>query len=512
MPLAVPPAAGLLADTDERVRIAAFEAIAAGDTFALEPALAALADARMAGPAGAALDRLGDAVVAAVGERLAGAGVPADLAVLRLVRALHDRSPARDEMLRGHVGHPDRDLGLLIVERLVGPAPAAAETGTVLDRALDDDTAHAARILTAVQAIGGGSEGDGAGPLARALRDELDLVRARVTANRLARHGTHAIGPALVALGAGGRERLSRRRRSACCSARTRPAASSRSSRPTLPDADRLRRLVGGEGAPADLDATLRDLVEDRAAVWRSPWLRACAIHAAIARGRLAGNGPRHHEGAAGSGDRRAPRHGVTPQTGYRASMDARAIDPAGPPGPPPTRDMAWIPGGTFRMGSDDFYPEERPVHEVAVDGFWMDDHPVTVAEFRRFVKATGYVTARRAAARRGRVPRRRPGAAGARLARVPAHRGPGRPRRLPRTGGSWVPGAQWRHPEGPGSTLDGRERHPVTHVAYEDADGLRRVGRQGAADRGRVGVRGARRPRRRDLRLGRRVRAQGPA
>ena len=41
-------------------------------------------------------------------------------------------------------------------------------------------------------------------------------------------------------------------------------------------------------------------------------------------------------------------------------------------------------------MGSDDFYPEERPVHQVAVDGFWMDEHPVTVAEFRRFVKATG--------------------------------------------------------------------------------------------------------------------------
>ena len=34
----------------------------------------------------------------------------------------------------------------------------------------------------------------------------------------------------------------------------------------------------------------------------------------------------------------------------------------------------------------------------------------------------------------------------------------------------AWVPGAGWRHPEGPGSTLDGRERHPVTHVAFADA------------------------------------------
>ena len=34
----------------------------------------------------------------------------------------------------------------------------------------------------------------------------------------------------------------------------------------------------------------------------------------------------------------------------------------------------------------------------------------------------------------------------------------------------AWTPGAQWRHPEGPDSSLNGRERHPVTHVAYEDA------------------------------------------
>lgn len=54
---------------------------------------------------------------------------------------------------------------------------------------------------------------------------------------------------------------------------------------------------------------------------------------------------------------------------------------------------MVWIPGGTFLMGSDDFYPEERPVHRVTVDGFWMDKYPVTSAEFRRFIEATGYTT-----------------------------------------------------------------------------------------------------------------------
>src|SRR5947209_18951469 len=54
---------------------------------------------------------------------------------------------------------------------------------------------------------------------------------------------------------------------------------------------------------------------------------------------------------------------------------------------------MAWIPGGTFRMGSDKHYPEEAPVHRVAIDGFWIDRTPVTNRQFRKFVNETGYVT-----------------------------------------------------------------------------------------------------------------------
>lgn len=54
---------------------------------------------------------------------------------------------------------------------------------------------------------------------------------------------------------------------------------------------------------------------------------------------------------------------------------------------------MVAIPGGTFAMGSCDFYPEEQPVRTVAVDAFLIDEHPVTVPEFRRFLKATGHLT-----------------------------------------------------------------------------------------------------------------------
>jgi formylglycine-generating enzyme len=131
-------------------------------------------------------------------------------------------------------------------------------------------------------------------------------------------------------------------------------------------------------------------------------------------------------------------------------------------------KNMVWVPGGDFLMGSEDFYPEERPVHTAHVDGFWMDQHPVTVAEFRRFVKATGHVTVAETAPEAVDFPdagadQLVPGS----LVFTP----PGQRVSLDdyRAWWSWLPGAQWRHPEGPGSSLHGRELHPVTHVAYAD-------------------------------------------
>src|SRR5437764_14826294 len=57
------------------------------------------------------------------------------------------------------------------------------------------------------------------------------------------------------------------------------------------------------------------------------------------------------------------------------------------------TREMRWLDGGVFRMGSDRYYPEERPERRVRVSGFWIDPHPVTNTEFAEFVDATGYRT-----------------------------------------------------------------------------------------------------------------------
>ena len=119
-------------------------------------------------------------------------------------------------------------------------------------------------------------------------------------------------------------------------------------------------------------------------------------------------------------------------------------------PGRAPAKNMAWVPGGSFAMGSADFYPEERPVRQVEVDGLWMDDHPVTVAEFRRFVTATGYVTL----AERPPDPAQYPGAdpdllhPGSLVFRATA--GPVDLRDVSQWW-RYQPGAQWRHPQGPG-------------------------------------------------------------
>jgi formylglycine-generating enzyme len=130
---------------------------------------------------------------------------------------------------------------------------------------------------------------------------------------------------------------------------------------------------------------------------------------------------------------------------------------------------MVRVSRGSFLMGSEDFYPDEQPVHRAAAHGFCMDEHPVTVAEFQRFVSATGHVTA----AERAPDAADHPDASPEQL--VPdslVFRQPTRtvPLHDFRAWWAWVPDARWRHPEGPDSTTDGFELHPVIHVSHADA------------------------------------------
>jgi formylglycine-generating enzyme len=134
-----------------------------------------------------------------------------------------------------------------------------------------------------------------------------------------------------------------------------------------------------------------------------------------------------------------------------------------------PRQGMVWIPGGTYRMGSDTHYPEEAPVHRVIVDGFWMDRTPVTNRQFRKFVNATGYVTL----AEIPPDPKDYPGALPHMLKPGSLVFTPPRPPVDLRDWSQWWAfkfGANWRRPCGPRSSISGLDDHPVVHVAYKDA------------------------------------------
>ena len=152
---------------------------------------------------------------------------------------------------------------------------------------------------------------------------------------------------------------------------------------------------------------------------------------------------------------------------GRDQNQHAESPASATPPGPAPA-EMAWVPGGTFWMGDDEFN-DARPVHRVEVDGFWMDKTEVTNAQFARFVGETGYVTV----AEKALDPKDFPGVppedlkAGSIVFTPPANAVDLRDH------GQWwryVPGASWRQPEGPGSSIVGKDDLPVVHVCFEDA------------------------------------------
>jgi len=140
---------------------------------------------------------------------------------------------------------------------------------------------------------------------------------------------------------------------------------------------------------------------------------------------------------------------------------------------PAPVEGMVWIPGGRFQMGSYSGMPNEQPVHEVEVSGFYLDETEVTNAEFREFVEATGYVTM----AERPLTEEQ--------LAAIPPAQRPDGPVRfgsiifqktdgpVPLNSMAWWKmefGANWRQPHGAGSDLEGKEHHPVVCVTYQDA------------------------------------------
>lgn len=134
-----------------------------------------------------------------------------------------------------------------------------------------------------------------------------------------------------------------------------------------------------------------------------------------------------------------------------------------------PLTELVELTGGVFCMGSDRFYPEERPAHERRVGAFAIERHPVTNAQYAAFVSDTGYVTV----AESDIDPVDFPGS-------DPAMLVPGALVFTPTAGPvdltdwrawwRWQPGASWRHPLGPATDIVGHDDHPVTQIAYADA------------------------------------------
>jgi sulfatase modifying factor 1 len=131
---------------------------------------------------------------------------------------------------------------------------------------------------------------------------------------------------------------------------------------------------------------------------------------------------------------------------------------------------MRHLTGGTFTMGSDLFYPEERPRRRVRLDPFWIDETPVTNLQFARFVVETGHKTlaefAPDPAEYPGMLPRlAQPGSVVFQRTRGPVD--------LNDHNQWWQfrPGACWRRPLGERSSAKALDDHPVVHVAYRDAE-----------------------------------------
>jgi len=132
--------------------------------------------------------------------------------------------------------------------------------------------------------------------------------------------------------------------------------------------------------------------------------------------------------------------------------------------------DLVLIRGGNFLMGSDKFYPEEKPVRRVTVDSFYIDRYAVTNEDYRKFTDETGYVTVAERPLNAADYPGAQPELLVPGALVFQKSKGPVDLNSY-FNWWAWVPGANWKHPLGPQSSLKEREKHPVVHIAYEDAE-----------------------------------------
>ena len=150
---------------------------------------------------------------------------------------------------------------------------------------------------------------------------------------------------------------------------------------------------------------------------------------------------------------------------------------------------MVWIPGGEFIMGAEvadfmDDWPfsarsrsDERPLHRVKLDGFWMSKTPVTNQEFKNFVDSTGYITTAEKPINLNDIMKDLPPGTPvpSKESLQPSSMVFSSPNRTVDINNvlswwRWQRNANWKQPEGPGSSIEDRMDHPVVQVSYFDA------------------------------------------
>jgi sulfatase modifying factor 1 len=135
----------------------------------------------------------------------------------------------------------------------------------------------------------------------------------------------------------------------------------------------------------------------------------------------------------------------------------------------PKLDNMVLLQGGSFLMGSDNFYPEEKPVREVKVGAFYIDKYVVTNGAYKEFTDDTGYVTIAERPLKQEDYPTALPELLVPGALVFQKTKGPVNLRDY-FNWWVWVPGACWRSPAGPGTSIEDIYNHPVVHIAYEDA------------------------------------------
>jgi len=139
---------------------------------------------------------------------------------------------------------------------------------------------------------------------------------------------------------------------------------------------------------------------------------------------------------------------------------------------------MAWIPPGSFEMGSEK-NQDEQPVHKVKVDGFWVGKHEVTNEEFAEFADDSGYKTIAERKPKPEDFPEIPPEEfvnikAGSIVFTPPDVDIPVERLKAHNAFLAWwkyEAGASWRFPEGPQKGgIEKKLKHPAVHIAWLDA------------------------------------------